>query len=467
MLLNAFLACGARHLSLINPAYQEDKALGYYDTATRLILDSLQNEHRDSKSTELCATTAIILNVYEIMSEKPLQRMNHIAGARALLKECGWDARTQGVGGACFWLNVSMEVLSCLRFKWGVAWHPDEWGVDMDFNRQCEPGREELWAHRITYILAKVACFYDVVKKEGREQTPSSTTPIDPYQSQKQYEEWCQLRDLCESWSNHIPFNMQPLAYLHPYQTSSKSPFPEVWIIKRCAIIARLFYHTALLLLAQLHPYPSEETRQMALTHAHQICGIAGHITDRGVASVTLRSLVLSGEILERRQEQQEVLNIISKIAKETGWRVHGLFVYLKQHWRWETPASGLPSPVPTQASLLQSTGQGERELAQQQQGQLAPMVMQAYASHGLQSNAQRQQQQQEHQQQRQQQQGHQQQQMMPQQERIQQRPPPLVNPLMTTTDLNSLGHSHPYHPHYQRPPQDLKSPVLTRHQYN
>jgi len=105
MLLNAFLACGARHLTLVNPAYHEDKALFYYDTATTQLLRSLQNPDRD---TVLCATTAVILNVYEIMSERAMQRMNHIAGARALIKECGWNARSTGVGAACFWLNVGM-----------------------------------------------------------------------------------------------------------------------------------------------------------------------------------------------------------------------------------------------------------------------------------------------------------------------------------------------------------------------
>ena len=84
MLLNAFLACGARHLTLVNPAFHEDKALHYYDTATRCLLKSLQNPNRD---TIICATAAVILNVYEIMSERALQRMNHIAGARALIKE--------------------------------------------------------------------------------------------------------------------------------------------------------------------------------------------------------------------------------------------------------------------------------------------------------------------------------------------------------------------------------------------
>lgn len=106
MLLNAFLACGARHLTLVNPMYHEDKALFYYDTATTQLLRSLQNPDRD---TVCCATTAVILNVYEIMSERAMQRMNHIAGARALIKECGWNARSTGIGAACFWLNVGRK----------------------------------------------------------------------------------------------------------------------------------------------------------------------------------------------------------------------------------------------------------------------------------------------------------------------------------------------------------------------
>ena len=37
MLCNALLACGARHLSLVNPAFHEDRALNHYDTATRAL----------------------------------------------------------------------------------------------------------------------------------------------------------------------------------------------------------------------------------------------------------------------------------------------------------------------------------------------------------------------------------------------------------------------------------------------
>ena len=222
MLLNAFLACGARHLILVNPAYGEDKALHYYDSATRILLRQLQNPYRD---TVICATAAVILNVYEIMCERALQRMNHIAGARALIKECGWNAQSTGVGAACFWLNVGLELLSCLHFNWQVAWNPDDWGLDMDFSRPTGPGREEIWTHRIMWILAKVSNF------RASTTTRSSDPPQDHMRIHSRYEEWKRLKDWCDAWDSSIPRTMQPLGRLHPYQQSSKSLFPEVWSV--------------------------------------------------------------------------------------------------------------------------------------------------------------------------------------------------------------------------------------------
>jgi hypothetical protein len=221
MLLNAFLACGARHLTLVNPIYQEDKALYYYDTATTQLLRALQNPDRD---TVICATTAVILNVYEIMSERAMQRMNHIAGARALIKECGWNARSTGIGAACFWLNVGMELLSCLHFNWQVAWEPDQWGLNMDFQQETESGREEIWVHRMLYIVGKISNFRASIPR-FQEASPHD----EQIRLQARYAEWSRLKDLCDSWNASIPRTMHPMAYLYPSQTSSKSAFPEIW----------------------------------------------------------------------------------------------------------------------------------------------------------------------------------------------------------------------------------------------
>ena len=279
MVKNALLACGVRHLTLVNSAYTDEKALNYYNAATQLLLKSLQNPERDSV---LCATTASILNVYEIMSEKPLQRMNHIAGARALIKECRWNARSTGIGGACFWLNVGLEIFSCLSFNWGVAWDPDTWGCDMNMEPQPYGGNEEDWCHRVLYILAKITNF-----RASIPQFQEQTVHAEQVRLQNRNQQWMSLRQLCDKWNECIPLTMHPMAYLPAYQATPKSAFPEVWIIKRATIVARLFYHTALSLLGDMHPLApmnpalAEEMAELRLYHARQICGIVAHVKDR------------------------------------------------------------------------------------------------------------------------------------------------------------------------------------------
>ncbi|KXL49254.1 hypothetical protein M433DRAFT_62435 [Acidomyces richmondensis BFW] len=364
MLLNAFLACGARHLTLVNSAYNEEKALHYYDTATRYLLKNLQNPNRD---TIICATTAVILNVYEIMSERALQRMNHIAGARALIKECGWNARAQGIGAACFWLNVGLEVLSCLHFNWQVAWDPDEWGLDMDFTREIHNGREEVWTHRMLYIMGKVCNFRATIPRH-----PESDPRDQQLRAQQRCEEWTRLKALIDAWSDGIPRTMQPMAYVHPNQTSSKSAFPEIWLIKRTAIVARLFFHTAQLLMAQTHPYYGPENYEMMelqRLHSRMVCGIVAHVKDRGVASVAIRSLAHAAEVLTDRREQEEVLQIFERINKETGWRIGFVYKELKEKWRWNEEPSAHQLAQTHTAARQQKEAQDDQKRQLHEQG--------------------------------------------------------------------------------------------------
>lgn len=271
MLLNAFLACGVKHLTLVDGgSYKDDKALYYYDTATTQLLRSLQNPERN---TAECATTAVVLNVYEIMSEKPAARMNHIAGARALIRECKWDARSTGIGAACFWLNVGMEILSCLAFNWATAWDPDHWGIDPgelmamaadppgggegktpNNNRSSSGGgggggggrralvaatsedfpsttgnvagvgEEEIWVHRILYIVAKVANFRANIP-QFQEPSPHD----EQVRLQGRFAEWQRLKNWCDTWNANCPRSMRPYGYL--FASSTKSAFPNVWSV--------------------------------------------------------------------------------------------------------------------------------------------------------------------------------------------------------------------------------------------
>ncbi|KAA8914690.1 hypothetical protein FN846DRAFT_483169 [Sphaerosporella brunnea] len=55
MLLNAFLACGARHLTLVNPAYKEDKALAVLQYRHRPDpCVGSKSEQRNSRYGDVC-----------------------------------------------------------------------------------------------------------------------------------------------------------------------------------------------------------------------------------------------------------------------------------------------------------------------------------------------------------------------------------------------------------------------------
>ena len=152
--------------------------------------------------------------------------MNHIAGARALIKECGWTARSEGIGAACFWLNVGMELLSCLHFNWQVAWDPDAWGVNMDMRPDGRAGQEEYWTYKMTYITAKMANFRATIPRF------KDANPALQYQRlQDRCEQWERIKGWCDTWEMNSPRTMKPIAILQNYQTASKSAFPEVWLV--------------------------------------------------------------------------------------------------------------------------------------------------------------------------------------------------------------------------------------------
>lgn len=359
MLKHALLACGIRHLTLIDPrVYPEEHALSYYNSATQILLDKLQNPDRDSF---LCATTATILNVYEVMNEKALQRMNHLAGARALIKECRWDATSTGIGAACFWLNIGLELFSCMNFNWSTSWDPDTWGIDMAMTPQHAGGNEAGWCHKILWILARITNF----RASAPRGVQDHSSPQEQMRTHQRHQQWLGLKQFCDKWLHCVPPTLHPIANVPIYKTRGKSAFPEVWYIKRTTVVARLFYHTAMALLGSVHPMAgfdkatADAMQDQRTHHSQQICGIVAHCKDRGVASASIRCLAVAGENLTVRREQDEALEIFTRINKETGWRIQFIIDDLKEKWGWPaqfdgtgsqpfySPQSGPPPPRP------------------------------------------------------------------------------------------------------------------------
>ena len=221
MVKHAFMACGARNLCLTTLDFDKNTALSLYEEASQRILDSVQNPNRNSA---ICAAAAVVLSVYEVMSPTITNDMNHTAGARALIRECGWDAKTPGIGGSCFWTSVITELLSCLHFNSAMSWDPDAWGVDMNMDAPSSKiaGDEEFWIYRIVYICAKIsnlrssACHMQMNHQEAN------------IHLNQRCQEWDKLTDLCERWREAVPRSMAPLSYI-PFPDTSA--LPQFWYV--------------------------------------------------------------------------------------------------------------------------------------------------------------------------------------------------------------------------------------------
>ncbi|KAJ5159878.1 uncharacterized protein N7482_006882 [Penicillium canariense] len=315
LLLQAFLACGARHLSLVNSSFEKAKAAHYYDSATRDLMNAMQDPNRDSV---LCTTAALALSIYEIMAPQQTPAANHIAGSRALIR---------------------MELLSSLHYKWMLSWNPDTWGVDMDMRQhqhQAHPfGKaEDLWLHRIIYICAKVANFR--IATQSLQSLDGSMDHANELSDA--FLEWSHCDSLCEQWFENAPRSLKPLGIVPQWQTEPRSAFPTIWLHKRTAIVSQLFYHTACLLLGKAHPLLGEFHRKMQQSHARDICGIVANTKDRGVINVSIRCLAIAAECLDSEDAQKETLGLFDAIVKDTSWRAEPIKDELKRIWGWSVP---------------------------------------------------------------------------------------------------------------------------------
>ncbi|KAJ5327501.1 transcriptional regulator family: Fungal Specific TF [Penicillium brevicompactum] len=333
LLLKALVASGAKYRSLNNPSWPVELATTFSQEATEALSGAIHDPSRDSV---LCATIAMVLGFSASMSPHSMRWEDHLAGSRALIRECGWTAKTPGLGGACFRISISAEILSCVRHNWALSWNPDTWGVDIDMeNAQSNmSGGHDLWHHRILYICAKVLMLRTCLRQNQNmgEEVTGENGLTDLFQEWVLYSRWC------DQWEKSVPRALVPLGYLQPWQAKSKSVFPEVWLTTRSAIVARLIYHVTRIMLAKNNPLQSafdDELHKHQQAHAYDVCGLVAHTKDRGIADIAIHCLVIAAECLEAPEAQHEALNIIDRMSKITGSSSDSIKDDLKQIWSW------------------------------------------------------------------------------------------------------------------------------------
>ena len=246
---------------------------------------------------------------------------------------------------------------------------------------QPQAGNEEDWTHKMLWILAKVTNF-----RSSMPRFQEQTLHAEQVRLNNRLQTWLGLKQFCDKWAKCVPPTMHAIAVVPSYLTRLTSAFPEVWFIKRTSIVGRLFWHTANVLLATVHPMapythdqdPSvsnnpqlaTEMAQMRLEHARQICGIVKHAKDRGVASASIRCLAVAAEYLNNQREQEEALTMFERIKTETGWRIAFINDELKEKWGW---SAGVDQFGGQQSAFFSPTGHAPSLPAIPQQRQKPP----------------------------------------------------------------------------------------------
>jgi hypothetical protein len=98
----------------------------------------------------------------------------------------------------------------------------------MDFDTEKDIGSEEIWVHRIFYIVAKIANFRATIPKFQQASAHDEQLRVHARMA-----DWNDLKSMCREWDNACPRSMHPLGYAPPIQATgaTKSRFPNIWYI--------------------------------------------------------------------------------------------------------------------------------------------------------------------------------------------------------------------------------------------
>ncbi|KAL4949210.1 hypothetical protein BDW69DRAFT_174871 [Aspergillus filifer] len=324
-------ACSGRAVPSQLP-HDSNERFPHFAAAAQMLSASLASQQTDSS---LCAAAALILEVAEklLVGQDSNLSIRFENSARALIRECQWNTQTSGLGGACSWISIVIELLECITFQTPLGWDPDTWGVGMNF--AAEPsltGNEHLWVQRIVYICAKVSGFRSPNTRRNRSSTRNAGT--------QRLQEWNQYNDWCEKWFTSIPRSMLPLGHIQPWQRHPQSAFPELWLLDRPAVFAQLFYNLTQIMLVGTNPLQQENLQGVQgdlQRHAQQICGIVTNDKNGGVPIFSIPILVLAAGYLVDRHAQEEIIAFLDQINRTTSMVTEHHQNKLRETWGWHT----------------------------------------------------------------------------------------------------------------------------------
>jgi len=319
----SILALSARQLERKRADESHTESLPLYQEAIRLIVKELY-----TLDTTVIAS-CVLLCVLEMMSSSPRAWCRHLDGCAMLLEAAGVNGVVGGIGQSVFWCFARMDV-------WGGFL--EDTLTKIPTSRWCIPSgsMKEAVRHFKTnsschnyanYAVFLCASVVNVISTQtGGAETVQQTTYL---------ARWNALFDLLEDWYMNRLEKMQPLISYPSDPNDPRHPFPVLLYSSAPAVNGNQLYHAATMLMLQHKPRGITLARspRSILWHARQICGIAMSNSDHGASINGLQPLWIAGKIMSHETEHQAILDVLTRIEKDTGWATAWRLDDLKEYW--------------------------------------------------------------------------------------------------------------------------------------
>lgn len=323
----SILALSARQLERKDLDKPYIESLTLYQKAIELIV-------RELRSLDVTViASCVLLCVLEMMSSSPKAWARHLDGCAMLLQAAGINGTVGGVRQALFWCFARMDVwggfLSDTLTKIPTShWFIPSASMSMAVSRFKSSLRSfDSYANYAVFLCASVV---NVLS----DQKPPQSEHLSDLKASN-CSRWKALFDLLEDWYNSRPEEMRPLMSCPALFDDHRHPFPIVLYGTSPAINGNQLYHASAILMLQEKPKAIRlgKGQKSIQWHARQICGIAVSNDNHGPWINALQPLRIAGKVMSHPTEHRIILNILTRIEKETGWATSWLSEDLKEYW--------------------------------------------------------------------------------------------------------------------------------------
>jgi hypothetical protein len=321
----AMLALSARQLERKGATAHKERSLEFYHHAIHILLPLLP-----TRSTAVIAS-CVVLCVLEMLSCAPKAWQRHLDGCAGLMEAVGMNGFSGGPEQALFWCFARMDVcgglISCTKTLIPV----DHWAtgdLDADVRLFRSAPTFDTFANYMVYLCAQVL---DILApchhKFGRLGGPRNSSLTDRAFTER----WSKLWYYVQDWYLKRPEEMKPVMEY----SSTSSSFPKILFANPAAVSGNQLYHTASLLMLQARPpgLRLEPKPRSALWHARLVCGISINNNHHGAWTNAIQPLWIAGQWMSHSSEHQEILELLERIEKESGWPTQWRADDLKEFW--------------------------------------------------------------------------------------------------------------------------------------